>query len=386
MNILYLAPIPHLATMPTGFEPIRAFLKRGHCVYLCSFRHCAHPIINILDKNLMIDYINYENSDFAKLKMSMWTLPRTLLFYREHNCFDVIIALSQLGLIHANFVWGKNKIPIVYLADEIRESGAAYNLKRIYKNILKILEISANKRVLFSVTQDVGRADLLAQVNKISKTTIRTLPNSGAGRSMRLKSQYIQDRYAIDNSKIVLLTIGMISPLNRSLGIVNEALLWPEDHVLVIHNRYDQSGEPYYESVNNLVNGSKIILSRKPVSFEELDLLVSSATIGLALYSNENKNMATMGYSSGKLNYYLKNGIPVIVQSFDSLRWVEETGCGICVSDPSGISSAIKLILKDYDKFSSAALETFNNRLSFDTAFDQLCVEIENAINAKIAS
>jgi hypothetical protein len=42
--------------------------------------------------------------------------------------------------------------------------------------------------------------------------------------------------------------------------------------------------------------------------------------------------------------------------------------------------------LKDYDKFSSAALETFNNRLSFDTAFDQLCVEIENAINAKIAS
>lgn len=374
LRILVIAPIIHLATMPTGMEPIRLLAENGDEVDVLTFRHAAHPPFTSSHPKCRVELIPFPDNDLGKLFSSLVRMPESLRSKRyKDNNYDVVFAISQLGLIYAWRYWQGTGVPIIYLNDEIRFGKEGRNAAvRLYKRVLKWLEVRANQSAAFSIIQDEERADLLAEANRIDRASIMILPNAMAGKSGRLESRYLQERFGLPESAIILLSVGMVSPFFYSLELVQAARNWPVNYRLILHSRYNQMNEPYFQQVQLNADHLRTLFSLAPVSFAELDQLISSAHIGLALYADFGPNITSVGKSSGKVSSFLKNGIPVIAQDFPSFSWIEQEGCGICVSNLEEVIPSAQRILADYRTYSENAMRTYDNYLSIDKYFEQI--------------
>src|SRR5205814_4069519 len=102
-------------------------------------------------------------------------------------------------------------------------------------------------------------------------------------------------------------------------AIIDSAGGWPEPWVLVIHTRYAAESSAYVDNLRSRANLRRVLFSLKPVPRQEYDPLIDGADVGLAFYvptsgsSFTQSNVQTIGLSSGKLAYYLRAGLPVIV-------------------------------------------------------------------------
>jgi glycosyltransferase involved in cell wall biosynthesis len=86
----------------------------------------------------------------------------------------------------------------------------------------------------------------------------------------------------------------------------------------------------------------------------------------------------TIGLSSGKLAYYLRAGLPVIVNRAASVAdLVERSGCGVAVEDARDIASALERIAQRYDDYSAAACRFFEQHLDFRRAFDSVIRRVD---------
>jgi hypothetical protein len=127
-----------------------------------------------------------------------------------------------------------------------------------------------------------------------------------------------------------------------------------------------------------------VVFSLKPVPRQEYDPLIDGADIGLAFYvavgdsSFTQRNIQTIGLSSGKLAYYLRAGLPVVVNRAASIAaLVESTGCGVAVEDATGIGRALESIAVDYDRFSAQACAFFDTHLDFRRAFAEVVHRVD---------
>jgi glycosyltransferase involved in cell wall biosynthesis len=103
-----------------------------------------------------------------------------------------------------------------------------------------------------------------------------------------------------------------------------------------------------------------------PVPYELVDDAVSACDIGVALYRDENPNLALTGKGSGKLGRYLRAGKPVIVDHTGGLEWVAEQGAGEVIADVSALPQAIERIMADYDVYAQRARKCHTEHLSFE--------------------
>src|SRR6202022_4721372 len=131
-------------------------------------------------------------------------------------------------------------------------------------------------------------------------------------------------------------------------AIVDSAGAWPEPWVLVIHTRYEAETSAYVDDLRKRADPRRVWFSLKPVPRQEYDPLIDGADIGLAFYvpsgdsSFTQSNVQTIGLSSGKLAYYLRAGLPVIVNRAASIAdVVEASGCGIAVEGAREVGPAL---------------------------------------------
>ena len=139
-------------------------------------------------------------------------------------------------------------------------------------------------------------------------------------------------------------------------AIVESAAGWPADWV---------AGRPH--ALRRRVVGTtstvcasgpiarRVWFSLRPVPRQDYDPLIDGADVGLAFYvpsggsSFTQRNVQTIGLSSGKLAYYLRAGLPVIVNRAASIaELVESSGCGVAVDDACGIGPALERIAAGY--------------------------------------
>jgi glycosyltransferase involved in cell wall biosynthesis len=142
----------------------------------------------------------------------------------------------------------------------------------------------------------------------------------------------------------------------------------------VFHERLEiPEDRGYHEKVKEAGNGN-VLLSLKPVPYDELDKVFASADIGLAIYNKSyGENFSTIGSASGKLFQYIKHGVPVIVSNLPGLAdLVEEYEMGIAVGSPSEIPRAIEKILEDRPRFSRNARKAFEENLNMDIHLDRV--------------
>jgi hypothetical protein len=106
--------------------------------------------------------------------------------------------------------------------------------------------------------------------------------------------------------------------------------------------------------------------------------------VGLAFYVPQagsaftQRNLQTIGLSSGKLAYYLRAGLPVIVNRAASIaEVVDHDGLGVAVDGAAGIGAALQVVADAYDRYSAGALRFFDQQLDFNRAFGEVVRRVD---------
>jgi glycosyltransferase involved in cell wall biosynthesis len=234
-----------------------------------------------------------------------------------------------------------------------------------YHPVLTNIEIQENKSLETAnmiITHDKYHKSFLLEQFNLNEAVIFLLPNASTTPIHKGQSYFLQDRLKIDHDKIIALHSGGFGNSFRCKELAENAMFWM-NYKLVFHTSHSMENNFYFQSVRTLVmDCSSIYFSMTPVTTDELDLLISSAKIGIALYDAHSGYRAKlMGLASGKIGNYLKCGLPVIATNLPSLEYLKEYECGILVDDESEIEFAISKILVDYKKYSDNAYNCYES-------------------------
>ena len=101
--------------------------------------------------------------------------------------------------------------------------------------------------------------------------------------------------------------------------------------------------------------------------FNDVDDILASAHVGICWYDNVSPNFTSAGMSSGKTSAYLRFGLPVITNGYQSSRMaIETTGCGVCIDQLSGLADALRQIELNYERLSRSAFEEYERTYWFE--------------------
>lgn len=214
------------------------------------------------------------------------------------------------------------------------------------------------------ITHDHWHSDFLKQHCNLDGKKILYLPNASYTDEFRGISDYLSKHLGIGRDKVILLHSGGLDIMFMCKELAESAKGWSKGKVLVFHTSHKVEKDPYYISMAQAIEGQdNVLFSMKPVSNDELDELVASATIGVALYSIEELGYRAeyMGVAAGKIGNYLKCGIPVIVNRLPSLSYIEDFKCGILVDNIDDIDSACDKIMANYEVYRDGAYRCYKD-------------------------
>jgi hypothetical protein len=249
---------------------------------------------------------------------------------------------------------------------------------------LKARERELCQQSAFVIVQDEQRGHLLAEDNGLPPERMVLVPNAPPGPARRQRSRYWHTRLGLAPEARIVVHSGSLGDWTGIEAIIDSATGWPEPWKLVIHTRYEAESSSYVDDLRRRADPDRVVFSLKPVPRQEYDPLIDGADIGLAFYvatagsAFTQRNVQTIGLSSGKLAYYLRAGLPVIVNRAASIAGeLESSGSGVAVRDAHGIAAALELISAEYDRFSGNALTFFSDRLDFLRAFMEVVRRVE---------
>ena len=305
-----------------------------------------------------------------------------------------LFGVDAEGLIAATWAGRQLHVPVVYhslemelVAGELRvflqslrqrNSALPVLLRRFAKNRLsallkKPLERWAHRRAVFTVALDDVRAAALLADNELPDAEVLILPTAPRALRREPDRQYLRRKYNLPADRTLLLQIGAISDVARSLELAQAARSWPATWTLILHGF---AFDPHYLlQLREVADGHRVIVSTDLVPYADLDDLVASADIGLTLYRGIDLNYIHM--ASGKLLEYLKCGLPVIATDLPNLRRIlHDHQCGICVPDETGVLTAAGRILENPQAWADAARRCFRDRYDFASHFAHVLARI----------
>jgi glycosyltransferase involved in cell wall biosynthesis len=288
--------------------------------------------------------------------------------------FACVIGVDPDGLALAqSFAHGA---PLAYYSLELLLS---YELSTAAERQLKAHERHLSQRAAFVVVQDEARGRLLADDDAIPWEKVVQVPNSPLGPARRRASRYWHSRFNLPSEARVVVHSGSLGDWTGIEPIVDSAADWPEPWVLVIHTRYAAESSAYVDDLRKRADPRRVRFSLSPVPRHDYDALIDAADVGLAFYvpsggsSFTQRNVQTIGFSSGKLAYYLRAGLPVIVNRAASIAEVVEiNGCGVAVANAAEIGHALGRIEGEYETLGARACAFFDERLDFRRAFEEV--------------
>lgn len=123
--------------------------------------------------------------------------------------------------------------------------------------------------------------------------------------------------------------------------------------------------------------GSRLDLSTAPIPFDEVNDVIGSADIGVALYPNDEANSRCSAFASEKVARYLQCGLPFIAFASEDYAFLrDETGCCELVAAYAEVPDAINRILGDYGRYQQAATAAFERFYSRDRTGPALIREL----------
>jgi glycosyltransferase involved in cell wall biosynthesis len=292
--------------------------------------------------------------------------------------YECVIGVDPDGLALAQDL--AHGAPVAYYSLELLLSNEISAADRR----LKEQERALSRAAPFVVVQDADRGRLLAEDNALDPEQVVLVPNAPPGPARRRPSRYWHTKFGLPADRRIVLHSGSLGDWTGIEDLVRAVPGWPEPWVLVVHTRYAAETSPYVDRLRAQADPARVLFSLTPVDRAAYDELIDAADVGLAFYvatgdsSFTQTNIQTIGLSSGKLAYYLRAGLPVIVNRAASIgEPLEAAGCGFAVEDAEHVKAALSRVAADYDRLSDNACRFFDEHLDFARAFDEVAERIE---------
>ena len=200
----------------------------------------------------------------------------------------------------------------------------------------KAEEIEACRDLSFAVCQDALRSRKLCLANRIAPSKMLHIPVAGRGfQPPSPKPRLLHEQFGLEATTRIALYTGSLAEWTGASFLLKSTWSWPEDWVLVIHERFGPASATR-ALIEEHAKPGRVRISE--ATFDHPGLMtafIQSADLGVALYRPTyedewlGRNLEFMGLSSGKICGYLQHGIPVATHELGELSdWIRFYGAG----------------------------------------------------------
>ena len=267
-----------------------------------------------------------------------------------YEAYDLVIGIDRLGLIEAAYLHQITGTPFIFFSFEIffeSETSSSF----------KSLERRAAKHVKWWFVQDELRARHLQEENHLDPATCKLIPLASTGFG-ELSTNRLRDQLSIPKDKHVAILIGSVTAWSMAAEIVSSAIDWPDDWVLILHDRYANTNSSLEKLGVDLtaIPTNKVYLSHQSkLMVDDMGEILSGVSVGLAFYRvfdsptsrysvAHGKNMRYLGLSSGKISTFLRYGVPVIMNEIGLYAdLARKHDFGLVCQAPTDISKLLPL-------------------------------------------
>jgi hypothetical protein len=310
-------------------------------------------------------------------------LLEKMFLYRD---YDLIIAVDRLGLIEAAALSALTGTPYILISFEIMfASETSERVKRV--------ERKASRNLALWVIQDEERAACLQAENGLDERKRMLLPlaSRGIGAQGRLR---LRDDLGIPPDKKVAILMGSIADWAMAKELILSALAWPDDWVLIVHDRYGLTKQRLSGVLPELepaLNRSIFISNAASDAVDDMSHILAGVDAGLAFYKPVyigpylGKNLVHLGLASGKISTCLRYGVPVITNEIGLYaRKIREFELGDVVAAPEQLSRCLSAFKPE--TYGRNAQVFFARELDFELHAEALWVRMEAARMGNAAS
>lgn len=293
--------------------------------------------------------------------------------------YDLIVGVDRQGLIEAGMLYRLVKTPFVFFSFEIMfESETSKHFKSIEKKMAQYVKQW--------FVQDEIRAFYLQKENNLNPAIKTLLPLASSGTAEKHGAR-LRDQLGVPISRKVAIAIGSISDWSMVREIVSSVLKWPEDWVLIIHDRYGKTETELEKlgcDINDVPKGRVFLSNHSSMLVDNMSDVLAGVSAGLALYRpNYNgpytgDNLRYLGLASGKISTYLRYGVtPVMndIGQYSSLAKIH--GFGLIVEDADGIGILLETLTESAWSARARARLFYKEFLDFnnyrDLVWSKLC-------------
>ena len=321
---------------------------------------------------------NYRQNPNSFIDGEILLRSKKIVSESKYQCF---IGIEKKGLIWAGIMSKIYQCPLIYYSLELYIEDHPHAKGYFY---LRKAEKQYHRLSGATIIQDRLRAKALLKYNEIGSTNLIYFPISVRGAIVENKSSFFYQKYKITEARKLLLCYGQIQDERFSADLVKIASRLRDDMMLVLHGFGDQTYLAYLQSIADM---DRVILSFDFVPEEKIIDVISSATIGLALYENSSSNDRLAAFSSVKVAYYMQCGVPVIAFDSESFRELMNTyKCGELINSIDEIPQKAEKILSDYDNYREQTFMAFKRFYDLDENFKKFSFDFDFLIKNKYAA
>lgn len=298
---------------------------------------------------------------------------REIIGTTQYYC---LIGVEKQGLIWAGMLSEIYRCPLVYFSLELFIEDYPYLYR--YYHILDA-ERKYHKLANATIIQDGPRANVLLKSNGIEQMNVLYFPVSAKGNIIRKKSKFLQNKLHIDINKKIVLYFGILDNTRFVSQIVKMAKDLDDGVVLVVHGFGQRR---YLNYLQSIADRKKVVFSFDFIAEEEIENLISSADIGIALYKTTNANDRLVAFSSSKIAYYTQCGVPTIAFDTESFRdLLNAFQCVELITAVNEIPYKVRKILENYDLYRQQSYAAFQRFYNLDENISKLINQLELIIN-----
>ena len=351
---------------------ISSFAEAGYRVDVYAVRNRRFSQPEFPSPNVRMHYMPWTFDAEREPRMLVTVMFITWIlatFWRRHR---IIYAGGIRGLFAAYFYSLFRTTRIInyqmelYLGEKLQS--------RIARGF-KALERRAAQRSEFSIEHSDERRDVLAEDLGLPRDKILILPNAPIGPSQPLQSKFMHRRMELEESTRILLVPGTLGEDYRTSVVVGQSRNLPPGWACVVHSPgWRDEKDPYIQELRELGKGSPVKFSLSPVPYSQINDVLGSGRIGVALYTQgSGPNWSTIGLASGKLSHFMKVGIPIIVSPLPGLvEFVHKHGVGEVLERPDQMRELVDKIEADWEGYRARCLRCFDEHLSYGRNFRQV--------------
>lgn len=272
---------------------------------------------------------------------------------------NVLYAIGAKGLFLSVFLKFIFRCKIIFYSLEFPPTGGGY-----FARLYRFIERFACKYVDCLVVHDSNRLDLYSEIVRRQFDNVVMYPNAPIERYFgENECNELIERFHLNADKRYLLYAGGLYSgvgLDKLLDCLDQL---PLNWCIFFQSHDGVNQLNMSDTARSFIEQGRLVVSFEPLSVRDYNALLSVAHAGLAIYDNNDVNMANVGLSSGKIAAYLKNGMPTIVNNIPYYSTEFSNGsAGVIIQTLKDVPRALAEIDSDYDVRSQQAIDFYNDK------------------------